>query len=150
MVEYNPVVLKDFADKIYRKADWIIIQWAIAGLFAGIILGFFVSNMMDDIEEEQDINESVTIITDNVCFLFIEIGCVFGISVGLEKTLEMRANAQLILCHKEMEHRLHEIQNLLTQQPANIPPNVAQQYMQAPYVQQPPYQPEIPNAQQKQ
>lgn len=42
-----------------------------------------------------------------------------------------------------MDHRLHQIQKLLTQNPNNVPYPINEQYMQAPSREQPPYQPNI-------
>ncbi len=133
MVKYNPVVLGEFANKIYRKANWIIVQWVIVGLFIGFIPGVFISAAFEDMEDEQDINENATIIIDSICFLFLGMGLIIGVLIGQEKTLDMRAKAQLILCYREMENRLSGIQASLGGQAPSPPAAINQPMMQPTY-----------------
>ena len=101
MVEYNPDVLQKYADKIYQEAYFQIVYWAIVGLIGGVIVGIFIQAPLTDIEE--DLGPQQELLVDNVCFVFLIIGLGIGVTIGYNKTLEMRKDAQLILCMRAIE-----------------------------------------------
>jgi hypothetical protein len=99
MVDYDPEVLQKYADRLYRRAIMAIITYSFMGLFFGVIGGVLIQAPIDEFEADYETEQNL--IVDNMCFIFTGLGLLIGIEVGFEKTLELRAQAQIILWHKQ-------------------------------------------------
>ena len=96
MVRYSPKVLEKYAARLYRSAEMTIVYWSLSGLISAFFLNFFLYG-------------SEFLSTENLSILFLIIGVLIGIAVGLSRTLEIRARAQRDLCMVRIEKHLSEL-----------------------------------------
>ena len=96
MVKYNPKVVEKWAARRYHGAEMAIIYWSLYGLISAFALNFFLYG-------------SVFPSTDNLSILFLIAGLLIGLAVGLYRTLEIRAKAQLDLCMLQIEKHLRDL-----------------------------------------
>ncbi len=93
MVKYNPKVLEKYATRLYRHAEFTIIYYTVSGIFSAFVLSLLIYG-----------NNAFS--TDNLSILFLLIGALIGVAIGLSKTLEIRARAQRDLLMIEIEKHL--------------------------------------------
>ena len=91
-VEYNPGVLQKFAQRLYARANSIVALYALAGAILGAGLGGVGGSSLD------------------IAQLGIILGAVFfglvGFSIGSERALALRVQAQTMLCQMSIEKHL--------------------------------------------
>jgi hypothetical protein len=91
MIEYEPKVIYEFADKLNSQIKSTVICNFLIGLFAGILIFGGISAML----------------AIGYDFLIMAIGAItgaaFGISAGRNRVAEMKIQAQLALCQAKIE-----------------------------------------------
>ena len=95
MVQYDPAVIKEFAERMYRRANRLAIGYAIRGFILVASLGWFVFTL---------VNRGRLNSTDFILFgIAGALGAVVGWPIGRERGFKLRLEAQLALCQLAIE-----------------------------------------------
>ena len=89
--QYSPAIIQKFADKLYRRADSIVVSCTLFGIFFGGVGGRLLSyplGLKDD--------SAPTIF--GVVFFGL-----FGLFIGRARAFQLRLQAQVALCQKKIE-----------------------------------------------
>lgn len=89
-VEFQPAVIVEFASRLYKQADRLVITW----MFALGILGFLAGSMAGSVARMSPLMPGVVISL---------IGALFGASYGRNQGFEMRLRAQQAMCQLQIE-----------------------------------------------
>ncbi len=84
MVQYDPKVIYEFADRLHRKANTIIAKCTIVGALIGGIVGYAVKGA-------------------GVALLGLVIFGAIGFYIGREKAFSLKLQAQTALCQVKIE-----------------------------------------------
>jgi VIT1/CCC1 family predicted Fe2+/Mn2+ transporter len=93
-IEYNSSILLEFATELYNQAGNMIIFYTFLGIAIGVIISILI-----------------TIFFKNEFAILISIpsgviGLGVGYSIGYQKSLGLKAYAQLILCQRQIEKNI--------------------------------------------
>ena len=98
MAQYDANVLQEYADLLYRKADWIVIKFGAGGAVVGSILGLG----LEDLSPLRTLSgASLGGATMAICAI---VGALIGVAVGRKRSLEYRLLAQTSLCQMRIEY----------------------------------------------
>ncbi len=86
--KYDPAVIQEFADKLYRLANLIILMWAFVGLAVGAGAGFFLGDQSTR--------------TPGAVVGAIVLG-ILGYTIGNSRAFLLQFQAQLALCQRQIE-----------------------------------------------
>ncbi len=90
-ISYDPKIIKEFSQNLYQKADTIIFINTLIGLFIGAGVGLLIGAS----------------IFKGYLIAFIIIGVCIGVCMGHEfgklKALDIKAQAQMMLCITKIE-----------------------------------------------
>jgi hypothetical protein len=84
MVSYDPNVIQEFADKLYSRADAIVLGW----MALSALVGFFVGAMLGG---------------GPLRLLLIFLGGAIGYAVGMQRAFLLKLQAQQALCQVQIE-----------------------------------------------
>ena len=84
MATYDPKIINEFADRLYKRAQSIIINYSVIGLFLGGMCGFITK-------------EKIAMI------IFALAGLIVGFLMGREKAFTLKLQAQTALCQVQIE-----------------------------------------------
>ena len=101
-IEYNPEIIQEFAKRLYRQANGVIISYTIVGLLIGLLVGFVFMALTRGRATEIPIVFSIS------CFVF----SLIGFLRGREKAMWLKLKAQLALCQIEIEKNTKIFSNL--------------------------------------
>jgi hypothetical protein len=90
-VSYDPSVIEQFAQRLYRRATWIVAQYAILGLVvlpAAVSVPFILNR--DGIGAPE-------------LMVVAAVGGLIGFLIGREKGFNLRLQAQVALCQVQIE-----------------------------------------------
>lgn len=87
MANYDPKVIQEFADKLYKKASSIIATYTILGLVIGGVGGYFLAP------------QAGPIFNAIAAVLF----ALLGFAIGREKSFMIKLQAQTSLCQMKIE-----------------------------------------------
>lgn len=94
MVEYDPKIIRDYAEGMYKQAQSIVTCYFFIGIFLAVIV---FSHISDLLKGEFD-------------FLIIAIGVfvggVIGLFAGKNRAFEMKLNAQQALCQVAIQENI--------------------------------------------
>ena len=92
MVQYDPKIINEFADRLYRKANTVIAFYTIGGMVIGAFAGYLVGR-------------DIGLIGSDIGFFLLGAILVGGAGyyAGREKTLELKFRAQTALCQVKIE-----------------------------------------------
>jgi hypothetical protein len=93
MIRYDPSVIQEFAEKLYRKANSIIVVATLLGIFIGAGLGALGIGLRT--------NSTVNLI-------LVIAGGLIGFTVGRERAFTLKLNAQTSLCQVQIEQNTRE------------------------------------------
>lgn len=96
MVSYDPKIIQEFAEGLYKKANSIIASYTLLGLLIGLIIGFAVGEVKTGFYLNSDIR---TILTTILAI----IGGLIGFSTGMGKAFILKLQAQTALCQMKIE-----------------------------------------------
>jgi len=90
MVQYDPAVIQEFAERLYKKAMSVVVTYTMIGVLLGSAIGFFIEHSRGRID---------------MSFLYIGliVGAVIGYVIGNEKAFWIRLAAQAALCQVQIE-----------------------------------------------
>lgn len=98
MSKYDESVLQSYADRLYRRATWIVMKYAIGGLITGFTLGY-VPALAWYFRDKEIIPPTV-----NMPALFLAALCAVIFSfVGEGKAFRLKLEAQQTLCQMQIE-----------------------------------------------
>ncbi len=95
MAEYDAAVLQQYADTLYRKAEWITTKCALAGAVIGGVLALvlIVAGVIRlPIEQGQTAGIGATV------------AAIIGVLIGQRRSFQYRLLAQTVLCQKQIEY----------------------------------------------
>ena len=98
-VKYNPQVLQSFADDLYARADWIVIQTIARYAVVTFVAAFAALNFFPNEIRTNGTIDSVALVTLVPALLAGPMAW----SVGATKAFQLRLQAQQILCQKQIE-----------------------------------------------
>jgi hypothetical protein len=117
MASYEPDIVEQFADRLYKQAADIISRnvfgGVIVGIFAGIATGFgiaVVDNLMTKPPGAQFDAGAAMFKCVVAMVLLTVIGGVSGYYYGKEKAFELRLKAQQALCQLQIEKNTLQIE----------------------------------------
>lgn len=84
MVSYDPNVIQEFADKLYARADAIVVGWTAVGALAGFVLGSLMGG-------------------GGTRIVLIFLAGAIGYAVGMQRAFLLKLQAQQALCQVEIE-----------------------------------------------
>ena len=84
MVAYNPEVIQEFADKLYSRADAIVIGWTAIGALGGFVLGSLMGG-------------------GGIRLFMLFAGGAIGYAIGLQRAFLLKLQAQEALCQVQIE-----------------------------------------------
>lgn len=93
MVKYDAAVIYDFADRLYRKARWIAVQYGAAGAGLGLVATVLLSMLKGSF--------SIPIGAEPLVLMFV--GGLIGVARGVDKGFHLRLEAQKALCQVAIE-----------------------------------------------
>ena len=89
MSEYDPSVIRQHAERLYRSAKGSVAAWVFLGAIVGGVLGLWRA------EETQTPKTHAP--------MFIAIAAFIGYFVGRDRAFRMRLQAQMALCQAQIE-----------------------------------------------
>jgi F0F1-type ATP synthase assembly protein I len=92
MIKYDPTIIQNFAEKMYKKASSIIAASALVGIIVGAGLGIFI-------DESIGAGAIVPIIGAIV-------GGIIGFAIGQERAFVLKLQAQTALCQMQIEQNI--------------------------------------------
>lgn len=99
MSEYDPTVLQQCADLLYRKARWI----TLCCVLAGGVIGGTVAVGLGKFAPRPYTSDFVTIA------LFTGLGALVGAVIGQKQRFSYRTEAQRVLCQVQIERNTRKI-----------------------------------------
>jgi len=105
MVTYDANIISEFADRLYRRANWIIFTCTLIGLIVGGVSGWYAQ---DSSKVWMPANVSVAgnklgDFASALPFVTAGIVGVFGYLVGRERAFWLKLRAQTALCQLRIE-----------------------------------------------
>jgi uncharacterized membrane protein YeaQ/YmgE (transglycosylase-associated protein family) len=97
MVRYDPDVIQEFAEGLYRKARGIILSHTLLGILVGAVAGFAVGAASS--HGRNGIPNMTMFLTLVGALLF----GAFGYSIGVQRSFYLRLQAQTALCQRQIE-----------------------------------------------
>ena len=91
MVEYDPKVIRDYADGLYKQAKSVSTCYFFTGIFLAIII---FSRISDILKGDFDFL---------IIAIGVFIGAVMGIFAGKNRAVEMKLQAQQALCQVKIQ-----------------------------------------------
>ncbi len=91
---YDRGFLQEYADRLYRQADFGIFIWGVAGAFAGIIAGAAYGRAIN---------------RDDLVLIVALLGAVLGLAYGWRRAFWIKLEAQRTLCQMMIEQHLSEL-----------------------------------------
>ncbi|HEU0135176.1 MAG TPA: hypothetical protein VFR28_10160 [Allosphingosinicella sp.] len=84
MANYDPSIIQEYADKLYSRADFIILGWTVFGAIVGYLAGSMLGG-------------------EGMRLFAVIIGGALGYGVGEQRAFLLKLQAQLALCQVEIE-----------------------------------------------
>ena len=94
--KYDPDLLQKYADRLYRRANWIVAWYSLLGLLAGVLLGEIYFYLMGVPHHVQRLTSSGDVISGLI-------GLLPGFVYGTGKAFQLRLEAQRTLCQLQIE-----------------------------------------------
>src|SRR5258708_4093055 len=94
---YNPEVLQQFADSLYRRATRIVFFYGFLGLVIGLIAGGIIAGMARDNAGLTGLNSPGFVVG------MVLLGTLAGVFLGREKAFSLKLEAQRTLCQMRIE-----------------------------------------------
>lgn len=91
MIDYDPKIIQDYAEGLYKQARSIVSCYFFMGMAVGLIVFAKISDLL--IGELDFVIMAIGVLT----------GSVIGIFAGKNRAFEMRLNAQQALCQVTIE-----------------------------------------------
>jgi len=92
MINYDPQVIYQFADALYRQANQIIISYALLGGLVGLGAGYYVNKSLG---------------------LYAVLGAVIagliGYALGVQRAFVLKLQAQTALCQVKIEENTRKV-----------------------------------------
>ena len=89
MINYDPAVIQTFAEKLYKKANSIIVTYTLIGLILGGVGGYYLS------EAAGGGMSTIAIVA--------VVAALIGFAIGREKAFLLKLQAQTSLCQVKIE-----------------------------------------------
>ena len=96
--QYDPSVLQQYADDLYRQAKWIIFGTALRYFLAALVLSIACGAALMYAQPGLANGAGVWIMA-----IFSAIGIAAGVDAGKKKAFELKLKAQQILCQVQIE-----------------------------------------------
>jgi hypothetical protein len=97
--DYDPSVLQEYADQLYRRASWIVFWMALRyGLAAFLVIGILAAVFVS-LNPANSSPASVSIPS----FVGLAVGIFIGIDAGRRKSFNLKLQAQQLLCQRKIE-----------------------------------------------
>ncbi|MFZ2875057.1 MAG: hypothetical protein WAZ94_11320 [Phycisphaerales bacterium] len=91
MTQYDSQILQKFADKLYARANGIIVAWTLIGLIAGGVGGAFIESAVRT-------GNGVVIIA-----VAAVLCAILGFAMGSSRAFLLKLQAQQALCQRQIE-----------------------------------------------
>jgi hypothetical protein len=97
MTEYNPTVIQNFADRLYRKSSLVILLTTCKFVLA-VYIGWFVVQSVPSLSGFRE---------SSILYISLGLAFVVGLLVGQYKALDLQCQAQVLLAqmHTELNTR---------------------------------------------
>lgn len=92
-LDFDSNIIRQFASRLYRRADSIIVSYVLFGLVFGATMGLLGVSKLG----VGQFNPLV------VLFLSAGMGVLVGYAIGAEKAFKLRLEAQIALCQVQIE-----------------------------------------------
>jgi hypothetical protein len=111
MANYEPQILEEFADRLYKQAAEIISQAVVGGIVGGLLVGALFGAgagvgllVLEQAPGVSGDTPSMVLAGGAIGFcLLAVVGGVIGYFTGKEKSFELRLKAQQALCQLQIE-----------------------------------------------
>lgn len=97
MINYDPAVIQEFAEKMYKRANSIIVSATILGVLFGGGIGYFL-------DQSLGYGQIVPIIG-------LILGGIIGFSIGQDRAFALKLNAQTALCQMKTEQNTRRVES---------------------------------------
>ena len=99
MVKYDETVIQSYADSLYGRAKWIVVQYALVGaLLAGAVGALLAGIALGDRQTHFDGTSALI-----AGFLAGLVGTALGATSGVARGASLRLEAQTALCQAQIE-----------------------------------------------
>ncbi|MGH9770912.1 MAG: hypothetical protein ACRD4Q_04335, partial [Candidatus Acidiferrales bacterium] len=105
MIEYDASVIQTFANRLYRRAQWIVLYSALEWGAISFGVALIVSGI---------IQRSAPQFDPSMSLMLGAVGLAVGLLSGKRKTFGLRLQAQMALCQAQVERNLSELLKLRT------------------------------------
>jgi ABC-type antimicrobial peptide transport system permease subunit len=96
--QYDPMIIEQFADKLYEQADALVLLYGVAGFVIGALPGSGCA-----LAVATAIPDSPLSILLLIAFLCTVVGTVLGVLAGRQRAFTLRLQAQTALCQARIE-----------------------------------------------
>lgn len=101
--EYDPAIIQQFADNLYKKAQKIITEFTISGMLISAVLGMFLYF--------SPLKNSIII-----WVVAIPLPSFVGYTIGSQLAFSLKLKAQIALCMMQIEENTRYLKLFYTQQ----------------------------------
>jgi hypothetical protein len=88
-MQYDPAIIYNAAERLYRRAAWIAFLWGLYGFVAGGLAGAAAGAQLNAL--------------GTGVLVGLVLGTAFGVALGIERGFKLRLEAQTALCHVKIE-----------------------------------------------
>lgn len=103
MIEFDPYVMHDFADRLYSRVNTIVVLYGLLGVLIGGVIGGAVIAVMPRGSD-----------SELIPLIGIVVGLVLGVVVGRDKAFNLRLEAQRTLCQLRVEQNTRKAESTTT------------------------------------
>jgi hypothetical protein len=99
MAQYDPVIIAEYAARLYRRAALIVFRYGMYGLFPGMCAGFGLARFAD---ASFQLGNGGLLVGLGILG-FGSLGLAIGVIIGQERAFLLKLQAQLALCQARIE-----------------------------------------------
>lgn len=103
MTTYDDNILKQYADSLYRQAQWIVFQTAIVFGCIAFIISLIVMAAVAALGPQMGIRGDISSGEMVLAVAITTVGIVWGINKGRRNAFRLKLQAQQILCQRQIE-----------------------------------------------
>lgn len=99
MTEYDPSIIQTFVDRLYARANQIVVLCAAVGAFLGLGAGFSITSLVSGGESGLGV---ITLVLGAAA-------TAIGYLIGQERSFVLRLQAQTALCQVQIEKNTRQL-----------------------------------------
>jgi hypothetical protein len=89
MIKYDAAIIQEFADRLYKRANGLIVSFTLIGILFGLGFGYYLNRLGDF--------GSIALIAGAV------LGSIIGYAIGQDRAFALKLQAQLALAQVQIE-----------------------------------------------